>query len=93
MTFDRLRPDKDCSQYISATKRKGAYRALAVPATMEIGPSVADDFALIEAIPEAIQKNEWMSEGRRRFLVERLPYWNTWARNPNPGVIGAGDRE
>jgi hypothetical protein len=54
---------------------------------MEIGPSVADDFALIEAIPEAIHKNDWMSEDRRRFLVERLPYWNEWAEIPNRGGI------
>jgi len=87
MTFDRLRPAKDCSQYISATKRNGAYCALAVPATMEIGPSMADDFARITAIPEAIQKNDWMSEDRRRFLVERLPYWNTWAATRNRGGL------
>ncbi len=54
---------------------------------------MAADFALIEAIPEAIQKNKWMTEGRRRFLVERLPYWNTWAANLNRGVVGGGDRE
>jgi hypothetical protein len=95
MTFDRLRPAKDCRLYISAVKRKtnGPYRALAVPATMELGPKVADDFARIAALPEAIQKNEWISEERRRFLVERLPYWNAWARNPDHGTICTRDWE
>ena len=93
MTFDRLRPAKDCSLYLSATKRNGAYRALAVPATMEIGPNVAEDFARIAAIPEAIQKNEWISEVRRRFLVERLPYWNSWAGIPNRGTVCTRDWE
>jgi len=93
MTFDRPHPAKDCSRYISAVKTNGPYRALAVPATMELGPMVADDFARIAALPEAIQKNEWISEERRRFLVERLPYWNAWARTPDHGTICTRDWE
>ncbi len=93
MTFDRLGPAKDCSLYLSATKRNGAYRALAVPATMKIGPNVAEEFARIAGIPEAIQKNEWISEDRRRFLIERLPYWNTWAGIPDHGFVCTGDWE
>lgn len=95
MTFDRLYPARDCSNYISATKNNGGYRALAVPATLEIGPHVAEDFAQIARFSKAIQENKWMSENRRHFLVERLPYWNKWARIPawERGVIGGGDWE
>jgi hypothetical protein len=93
MTFDRLRPAQDCRLYLSATKRNGAYRALAVPATIAIGPNVAKEFAQIAGLPEAIQKNEWISEDRRRFLVERLPYWKAWAEARNRGIINSGDWE
>jgi hypothetical protein len=93
MTFDRLMPAHDCRLFISATKRNGAYRAVAVPATMAIGPNVARSLALIAALPEAIQRNEWISEERRRFLVDRLPYWNTWAGTPDRGVICSADWE
>jgi hypothetical protein len=93
MTFDRLSPAQDCRLYLSATKRNGAYRALAVPATMEIGPKVARWLVKIGGIPEAIERNDWMTEERRRFLAERLPYWNTWAENPDSGMICSGDFE
>lgn len=92
MTFDRLKPARDCQHYISATKRNGGYRAIAVPATVEFGPAVADSFAKISGIAEAIQENGWISPVRRRFLVERLPYWNTWAEQ-DPGIICLGDYE
>src|ERR1022692_1292664 len=93
MTFDRLKSVRDCSVYLSATKRNGAYRALAVPATMSIGPNVEREFYGIASIPEAIQKNEWISEDRRRFLIERLPYWKAWAETPRPNIsiICSGD--
>jgi hypothetical protein len=93
MTFDRLKPAWDCDNYLSATKRNGGYRAVAVPATMEIGPNVATWFAHIANIPEAIQHNEWISADRRRFLVERLPYWNSWAGLECRGVVSTGDSE
>ena len=93
MTFDRLRPDRECRYYLSATKRYGPYRALAVPATMAIGPSVARSLARIDRVAEAIQENAWISEERRRFLIGRIPYWNSWARNPDRGFVHAGDWE
>ena len=93
MTFDRLKPAYDCEQYLSVTKRNGPYRALAVPATMTIGPTVASSFSRIADIPQAIQKNDWLTGERRRFLIERLPYWNTWSKLPTRGPIGLGDSE
>lgn len=93
MTFDRLKPAQDCDLYLSATKRNGPYRAVAVPATMAIGPNAAKSFARITGIPQAIQNNEWLDESRRKFLIERLPYWNKWAEITQPGVINTGDWE
>jgi hypothetical protein len=93
MTFDRLRPAQNCRLYLTATKRNGAYKAIAVPATMAIGPNVARSFVFIEGISEAIQKNQLLSKERRQFLVERLPYWNTWAELSNRGIVNSGDWE
>ncbi len=93
MTFDRLRPARDAAFYFSATKRNGPYRALAVPPTMNLGPNHSDALTRIVGIPEAIKSNGWISEERRRFLVERLPYWTAWAGLPNQGIIQSGDSE
>jgi hypothetical protein len=92
MTFDRLHPSKDCSLFLSATKRNGGYQALAVPATMRLGPSVTMPLLHIAGIPDAIQQNAGISEDRRRFLIERIPYWTAWARG-NKGIISSGDFE
>lgn len=93
MTFDRLRPARDAGFYFSATKRNGPYRALAVPPTMKLGPNNSESLTRIVGIPEAITSNDWISEERRRFLVERLPYWTAWAGQPNQGIIQSGDSE
>ena len=70
MTFDGLEHSKDCSDFVAATKGNDVYRALAVPATSSLGPWTAELLLKIEGIEEAIQKNEWMTEDRRRFLIE-----------------------
>lgn len=93
MTFDRLSPAPDCKFYLSATTRNAKYRALSVPATFELGPMVAESFARIDGIPEAIQRNRWISADRQRFLTERLPYWIEWARRGSKGVICTSDWE
>ncbi|MGO9275345.1 MAG: Shedu anti-phage system protein SduA domain-containing protein [Terriglobia bacterium] len=93
MTFDRLKPAQNCDSYLSATRRNGHYSALSVPATLELGPMVAKAFARIDKMPEAIERNQWISGDRRRFLVERLAYWNEWAKLEDSGVICTGDWE
>jgi hypothetical protein len=93
MTFDRLHPGHDSQHYLTATKRNGNYRALAVPATLTIGPIPADDFAHIDGIPEAIQQNDWISEDRRRFLIDRLPYWRQWVNERDVRACNAADWE
>jgi len=88
MTFDRLTPARDCKLFPTVTKRADQrYRALAVPPTFKLGPGVAKDFAMIEGIPEALERNEWISKERRAFLTERLPYWNEWSRLGDKGII------
>ena len=88
MTFDRLTPARNCSWYPTVTKRADQkYRALAVPPTFKLGPAFAKDFAMIEGIPEALERNAWMSKERRAFLISRLPYWNEWSRQAEKGIV------
>jgi hypothetical protein len=91
MTFDRLEPRSDCQQYLTATKRNGRYRALAVPPTVRLGPLPAEDFSRIDRIPEAVEASPWMTPERRTFLIERLPYWTHWARHEPRGTLHGQD--
>ncbi len=93
MTFDRLKPAGDCEHYLSARVRNGDFHALHVPATFQLGPMVAEEFAGIRNIDGAIELNEWISAERRRFLIERLEYWNNWARRDHKGTMNTGDWE
>jgi hypothetical protein len=93
MTLDRLRPARECGYFLTLTKRNAGYQALAVPATFEIGPNVARSFTGIPNLTEAIQQNDWISEDRSRFLIERLPYWVDWGRLERVGFINSGDSE
>lgn len=87
MTFDRLTPNEKCKHFSSVVKRNGAFEALAVPATLKIGPNVMGSLRHIANLPDAIQRNDWISEERRHFLVERLPYWNEWAARRERGIV------
>jgi hypothetical protein len=86
MTFDRLEASRHCDGYICATKTSERYRALSVPATIRLGPNVAKSWLRIEGVPDAIMANDLISPDRKAFLLERLPYWNDWARRDEPSV-------
>jgi hypothetical protein len=80
MTFDRLAPAQDCSDYICVTKTAERYRALSIPGTLQLGPMFADCWSLFDNVPEAIKSNEWITDERKNFLIERIAYWKEWAR-------------
>ena len=86
MTFDRLKPARDCEGYPCATKTGGRYRVLAVPPRLRFGPMVAREWRFGEEFPEAIMANEWISPERKQFLVQRLTYWDRWGRKPEPRI-------
>jgi hypothetical protein len=79
LTFDDLKPLRDCRGYISATHQADGFRALAFPATIRLGPAIAGAWRGIRGTAEAVLANSWISSERKSFLVDRLPYWNRWA--------------
>jgi hypothetical protein len=95
MTYDRLQPAKNCSDYICITKTAERYRALSVPATLKLGPMFADCWPLFDDVPEVIRNNEWLSDERKAFLVERIGYWSEWARGEarRRSIVNTGDWE
>ena len=81
MTFDRPSPEPKARQLACVARRANGYEAISVPATFRVGPNVARDLYQIRGLAEAVQKNPWISDERRRFLLERLPYWDQWVRD------------
>lgn len=60
---------------------------------MELGPGLIEPLTEISGIVDAIKRNDWISDERRQFLIERIPYWTAWARSESRGIIASGDVE
>lgn len=93
LTFDRLAPHPNLRNYLTVRLDKDGYRAVSVPATLELGPFYAEFWSLIRGKGEALEASPHLSDERRRFLVERWPYWDEWARREDKGMRSSGDRE
>ena len=92
MSYDRLRPDPECRNFITVRRRAhGVIECVAVPPTFQLGPCNAGDLALFKGVGKAIRFNDLISTERKEFLVERLTYWRDWAALDHKGVIG-GDK-
>jgi len=97
MTYDRLRPNRDMSQLVCMKVMKYnteyIFKAISVPATLQWSPGLASDRAFLHNLDDAINSNDYISQIRKEFLIQRLPYWNEWSRNQGRGIIHSGDKE
>lgn len=80
MTYDRLVPQRGASEFLCAKIDTEGYRALTIPPTLRLGPVNADYLAVIRDKFEAAAHSPYFSEDRRRFLMERFPYWDAWSK-------------
>jgi hypothetical protein len=78
MTYDRIRPYKDSSQDLCAKLDAIGYRALSVPPTLTLGPIMAHGVNQVRDKAAAVQLNRYLSDVRKKFLIERIPYWDAW---------------
>lgn len=93
MTFDRLHPIKDHDQYMTAKFRSGRYEAVAMPATLEMGPHWAPYRSNIQGKDIVVDRTPYMSDDRKKFVKARLGYWDKWAADGRTGLMGIGDAE
>lgn len=93
MTFDRLYPIKDQDQYMTVKYDGKSYKAVALPATLRLGPLAADYRHLIAEKEKIVDDTPYLSEERKSFLKDRFSYWDEWARGGNKGLMNTGDWE
>jgi len=98
MSFDRLLDPG----YIDTSRKNavtvsalgdGRYRAKYVSPVFELGPTLADRLHAIDGLEAAIEKNPDISNERKLFLQQRIPYWKDWAVSRPRGIDRAFDRE
>lgn len=93
MTFDRLRPNKDHDQYMTVKFNGTKYRAISMPATLQLGPMWAINRLMIEQKEEVVDRTPYLSAERKAFLKLRIPYWDNWARSGETGIQRLSDFE
>lgn len=79
--YEHLAPEQEAGNFICARNTEGRYQAVSVPPTVRLHPGCADDWSRIEGKEASVARSAWMTPERQKFLVERLPYWDDWARN------------
>ncbi|HWB02200.1 MAG TPA: Shedu anti-phage system protein SduA domain-containing protein [Verrucomicrobiales bacterium] len=83
MTFDRLRPNRLFSDFLSVRARDNqGFEAISFPACVKIGPSFSALLDGVKDITAAISKSPWLTPERRQFLIDRVPYWENWRDLP-----------
>lgn len=96
MTFDRLAPRQDASELVCLRIRQPRqYQAVTWPPVATFSPWFAQDRVRFQGLSEAIGRAEGLTEERRQFLLQRLPYWNNWANDPTArrSITHSVDRE
>jgi len=93
MTYDRLSPSFEQSNYLCIKIKKHNFVSVTFPPTAKIGPNIIKEWIDIDGINLSISNSFFLSEERKIFLLERLPYWGEWAKNKSKGPINCGDWE
>jgi hypothetical protein len=92
-TFDRLSPQHDAWCLWCVKNEESGFRAVSLPPTYKMGPFDAEDVSLFKEREAAIESNALLSAERKKFLIDRLAYWDAWAKTSKKGVRFSGDWE
>jgi len=80
MTFARLAPSADSTEYMTVRIQGGEYRAISLPPTLRLSPALAAVRAEIVDNEDAADTCAWATPERRAFLKRRFGYWDNWTR-------------
>jgi len=92
VSFDRLQPHSAAENVISVLVRNKEYLAMHIMPTFRFSPSIASDLVQVSNLEGVIDVMEHVTEARKVFIRERLPYWRSYAQNKG-GIIGGADYE
>jgi hypothetical protein len=91
MTFDRLFADPKSSDLMSVRLVESAlgthYEAISIPPTLRLSNYLAEERSVISKREEVVQGSTLLTKERKRFLIERLVYWDKWAKEHHGGYV------
>jgi Domain of unknown function (DUF4263) len=93
MTYDRLAPAYALHDCLTVRVAKREFIAVSIPPTFVLGPATRSVLKNVRDLDVAVGANTLLQAERTRFLQRRLPYWQEWARRPEPPLFGPDDAE
>jgi hypothetical protein len=81
-SLDSLVPAAEARDEMNLALRRGQIMAAGVQPTMRFGPGNAGALAIVRGVAAAIGAQPAMPPRRKQFLLERLPYWQSFDRRP-----------
>ena len=91
MSFDRLKFDANADQFSCVRHTPSGYEVLHIPPTYWLGPSMFSYDEKLHGLAEAARRNPLISHERKRFMEERIPYWETG--DAKTGIYSNADQE
>lgn len=97
MSFDRLASlDRNAYDCVTCKVSNGEYTITYIPPTFVFRPSTIDaigGYTKYNGFAAAVDKMEYTTDERKRFLKERFQYWQANAQNINNSLISTSDME
>ncbi|MDD1685582.1 Shedu anti-phage system protein SduA domain-containing protein [Methanoregula sp.] len=98
MTYDRLNPNPKAHNLVCMKIKNDrgdySFKTISVPATFTLKPRLAICRSRLHDLDIAINLNNHISKKRKKFLIQRLPYWNVWLKETGGcGTIKPVDEE
>ncbi len=95
MTYDRITPSNDQSHYFCGKLTSKGFYMHEFPEYLYLTPYLAEDMHKFKNKKESITKNTRISKLRKKFLIDRIDYWNEWvkANKQGLGLIRGSDKE
>lgn len=92
MSYERLKPLADYSQFTTCKVKDKEYRVIHIPPTYRYRADCADVLYSYKNFYESIVAMERVTEERKHFLQERYEYWMSFEGNL-PGIITSMEGE
>lgn len=93
MSFDRLRPLRDCHELMCVKVFNGRYNVISIPSTYKYSPGSSEVLQKLNGFFEKIDMIKYITDKRKNFLKERYQYWYEYGKMESKGIISSSDRE
>lgn len=93
VSYDRLRPISDYSQFITCKVSSACYKVIHIPPTFRYRPGWAVDLVRMKGFYDRIDDMKYTSNERKEFLKKRYTYWYEFGKKKDKGLMRLSESE